>query len=50
MAAVGILLNISRGKDYREIDDIKTKMVARRKAISAKYKMKNDKKEISGIP
>jgi cell division protein FtsW len=50
MAAVGILLNISRGKDCQEIDDIKTKTAARRKAISAKYKMKNDKQEISGVP
>jgi cell division protein FtsW len=52
MAAIGILLKISRGKDYQETetDDIKIKMVARRKAVSARYKIKNDKKEICGIP
>jgi cell division protein FtsW len=52
MAAIGILLNISRGKDYQETEtsDIKIKMVARRKAVNAKYKIKNGKKEICGIP
>ncbi len=52
MAAIGILLKISRGKDYQETEtnDIKIKMVARRKAVSARYKIKNDKKEICGVP
>jgi cell division protein FtsW len=50
MAAIGILLNISRGKDYPEPDNMRIKMVARRKAISAKYKIKNDKEEMCGIP
>jgi cell division protein FtsW len=50
MAAIGILLNISRGKDYPEPDNMRIKMAARRKAISAKYKIKNDKEEMCGIP
>ncbi len=52
MAAIGILLKISRGKDYQETEtsDIKMKMVARRKAVSVRYKIKNDKKEICGVP
>lgn len=52
MAAIGILLKISRGKDYQETEtkDTKIKMVARRKAVSARYKIKNDKKEICGVP
>lgn len=46
MAAIGILLRISRGKDYQETDDIKPKVAARRRAKSAMYdmyKMKNEK-------
>jgi cell division protein FtsW len=50
MAAIGILLNISRRKDYPEPDNMRIKMVARRKAISIKYKIKNDKEEMCGIP
>lgn len=42
MAAIGILLNISRGKDYPEPDNMRIKMVARRKAISAMYKNENE--------
>jgi len=46
MAAIGILLRISRGKDYQETGDIKPKVVARRRAKTAMYdmyKMKNEK-------
>jgi cell division protein FtsW len=52
MAAIGILLKISRGRDYQETEtnDVKIKMVARRKAVSARYKIKNEKNEICGIP
>jgi cell division protein FtsW len=50
MAAIGILLNISKGKDYQESDDIRLKIVARRKTISAKYKIKNEKEEMCGVP
>jgi hypothetical protein len=52
MAAIGILLKISRGRDYQETEtnDIKIKMVARRKAVSTRYKIKNEKNEICGIP
>ena len=46
MAAIGILLRISRGKDCQETDDVKPKVAARRRAKSAMYdmyKMKNEK-------
>jgi cell division protein FtsW len=42
MAAIGLLLNISRGKDYRETDDIKHKIIARRRAKSVMNKIRNE--------
>jgi cell division protein FtsW len=42
MAAIGLLLNISRGKDYRETDDIKHKIIARRRANSVMNKIRNE--------
>jgi len=46
MAAIGMLLNISRGKDNEEIEDIKQKLIARRKAKRAIYGMKNEKNKM----
>jgi len=41
-AAIGLLLNISRGKDYHETDDIKHKLIVRRKATRvAVHRMKD---------
>jgi cell division protein FtsW len=42
MAAIGLLLNISRGKDYQETDDTKHKIIARRRAKSVMKKIRNE--------
>jgi cell division protein FtsW len=52
LAAIGILLNISRGKENKEIEDINQKMFVRRKAKRAIYGLRNEKAKMNndGIP